>query len=335
MVRWMLCLCFILQFSAIAFSDDAPPKSNDDSALNVDSKTFGGKQFWTDEVVFHDWRIQRNAVSRHYRLLDDQDVRRAWGKFEDCIQILEKSKQEKQFPPLKPRVVILLHGLVRSRESMEVLEKYLSPHEEFTVLNVAYASTRGKLAEHASALAKVVEHLDGVQEVSFVGHSLGNLVVRHYLSDRARGVHGARPVPRVGRIVMLAPPNHGAEMARRFQDNLLFKTVWGYSGNELAVDWPTLEKHLAIPSCEFGIIAGGKGKETGGSPLLAGDDDFVVAVEETRLAGASDFLVCPVLHSLIMNDKKVQDCTLRFLQHGYFVSEAERHAIPRQPTTHE
>lgn len=335
MFRQMLCLVVVVPFAAIVYSDDSLPKSKDESALNADTKTFGGKQFWTDELVFYDWRIQRNAVSGHYRLLDDQDVRRAWGKYDDCLQVLNKVKQEKHLAPLKPRVVILLHGLVRSRESMEALAKFLHPHEEFTVLNVSYASTRGKLAEHASALAKVVENLNGVQEVNFVGHSLGNLVVRHYLSDRASGVHGDRPVPRIGRIVMLAPPNNGAEMARRFQDNLLFKTVWGYSGNELAVEWPTLEKHLAVPNCDFGIIAGGKGKETGGSPLLPGDDDFVVAVEETRLAGAADFLVCPVLHSLIMNDKKVQECTLRFLNHGYFISETERHAIPRLSTTHE
>lgn len=334
MYRGMLCLVVMFQLGAIANSDDSSPKSKDESVPNADSKTFGGKQFWTDEVVFHEWRIQRNAISGHYRLLDDQDIRRAWGKFEDCCQALDRIKQEKQLPQLKPRVIILLHGLVRSRESMEELAKFLRPHEEFTVLNVSYASTRGKLAEHAAALAKVVEHLDGVQEVNFVGHSLGNLVVRHYLSDRANGVHGDRAVPRLGRIVMLAPPNNGAEMARRFQDNLLFKTVWGYSGNELALQWPTLEKHLAVPSCEFGIIAGGKGKESGGSPLLAGDDDYVVAVEETRLPGATDFLVCPVIHSLIMDDNKVQECTLRFIQHGYFVSESERHAIPR-PSNHE
>src|SRR5688572_25436244 len=193
MLRWFLFIG-IVPFAAVSSSAEPPeraaPASSDKPAPNLDAATYGGKQFWTDELVFHEWRIQRNAVTGHYRLLDDRDVRRAWGKFDDCVQVLDRSKQEKQLPNLKPRVIILLHGLVRSRESMDELWKYLSPQDEFTVLNVSYASTRGKLSEHASALAKVVEHLDAVQEVNFVGHSLGNLVVRHYLGDRANGAHG-------------------------------------------------------------------------------------------------------------------------------------------------
>ena len=32
--------------------------------------TMGGKQFWADELFFHQWRIQRNVLTGHYRLLD-------------------------------------------------------------------------------------------------------------------------------------------------------------------------------------------------------------------------------------------------------------------------
>ena len=53
----------------------------------------------------------------------------------------------------------------------------------------------------------------------------------------------------------------------------------------------------------------------------------MVTVESTRLAGAADFAVLPVLHTIMMDDATVQEYTLRFLRHGYFVSEAERHPI--------
>src|SRR5687767_9210321 len=74
-----------------AKADDLAETASNSSAeakgvLNVSSPTFGGKQFWNDELVFHDWRVQRNVISGHCRLLDDQNVRRAWGEFDECLQ---------------------------------------------------------------------------------------------------------------------------------------------------------------------------------------------------------------------------------------------------------
>ena len=34
-------------------------------------KTLGGRQLWGDVAVFHDWRIQKNILTGHYRLLDE------------------------------------------------------------------------------------------------------------------------------------------------------------------------------------------------------------------------------------------------------------------------
>ena len=34
---------------------------------------------WTDELLFDQWRIQRNVYTGNYRLLDESDVRQAWG----------------------------------------------------------------------------------------------------------------------------------------------------------------------------------------------------------------------------------------------------------------
>jgi hypothetical protein len=53
----------------------------------------------------------------------------------------------------------------------------------------------------------------------------------------------------------------------------------------------------------------------------------VVRVEETRLAGAADFAVIPSAHTYIMNDKTVQEMTLRFLQDGVLRSEEQRQRI--------
>ena len=99
----------------------------------------------------------------------------------------------------------------------------------------------------------------------------------------------------------------------------------------LARQWKALEEKLATPACEFGILAGGRGTAKGYNPWLGQDNDMVVSVESTRLPGATDFAVLPVLHTLMMDDATVQQYTLNFLRHGYFVAPDERHPISPEP----
>ena len=74
-------------------------------------------------------------------------------------------------------------------------------------------------------------------------------------------------------------------------------------------------------------MAGGKGDNNGYNPLIPGDDDAVVTVESTKLPGARDFRVLPVLHTFFMDDKRAQELTLHFLNHGHFESEGKRQPI--------
>ncbi len=96
-------------------------------------------------------------------------------------------------------------------------------------------------------------------------------------------------------------------------------------------DYRQLEARFPVPKGEFGIIAGGRGGPTGYNPWLAGDNDLVVSVESTRLPGAADFAVLPVIHTLMMDDATVQQYTLSFLEHGYFISPERRQPIAAAP----
>jgi hypothetical protein len=116
-------------------------------------------------------------------------------------------------------------------------------------------------------------------------------------------------------------------MATFFADNMLFKSLTGQAGQQLGRQWKEFEGNLAAPDFEFGIIAGGKKDGKGYNPLLPGDNDGTISVDTAKLPGANDFIVLPILHSFIMNDEKVQEATLQFLQHGYFRSEAERNPL--------
>ncbi len=101
---------------------------------------------------------------------------------------------------------------------------------------------------------------------------------------------------------------------------------------QMAEKWPALEQRMAVPAFEFGIIAGGRGPDKMSNPPVQGDDDFVVGVEETKLPGARDFMIAPVLHSTMMDNSSVMTYVLNFLQTGSFDPSRPRHELPPNET---
>lgn len=301
------------------------------NTMSLLSPPLDGVLSWTDQHFFHKWRIQQHAKSNQCRLLDENGKRHALGTFEECLAKLESIKREQNLAPMRGKGVVLLHGLGAPCWSMYLLGRHLQKHGGYEVFAVDYASTRSTIDDQARSLASVIKSLEGIEEINLVGHSMGNIVIRRYLAGDKTPSHQWRPDPRIARIVMIAPPNHGSSTATRLSDNFLFKAVFGESGRQLGVSWEDLESRLATPDVEFGIIAGGYGNGLGFDPFLSGDDDGRITVQTTRLAGASDFVVVPALHELIANDPRVFDYTLRFLTAGYFVSLEQRHGIPRTP----
>lgn len=295
--------------------------------------TLGGRYFWTDLINLSGYRLQTHAWYDQHRLIDPKGRLEAWGSRQKCERQLEVVKRREGLQPVRGKVVIVLHGLGRTHGSMTGLANELSQRlDDWTVINWNYASTRESVSVHAEHLASLVDHLPEADEISFVGHSLGNIVVRRYLHDLSQAPNKAtesfeRTRNRIGRVVMLAPPNQGSRLARFFRRNPIFHAVWGSSGKELSVDWERLEATLATPTCEFGIIAGGTGNKLATNPILNGNDDLIVAVEETKLAGAADFRVVPAAHTWIMNRTAVRDSVVTFLQHGYFESAETREPI--------
>jgi pimeloyl-ACP methyl ester carboxylesterase len=322
----LLALAGILPFASTGLGQlSHPPAMSGSVAGLLPVPTLGGRQFWADDLLFRDWRIQHNVLSDQYRLLDGDNWRYAQGTFAECVAVLEKLKRDRKISPVPGPAVIVLHGLGRDRQMMEPLCHYLREHSRFQVFSFGYPSTQAGVAQHAQALARVIDRLEGIEELNFAAHSMGNLVVRHYLADRRATGHAR---PKLGRMVMLGPPNHGSEVATGLGQSDWFVAATGRAGLELGVKWSELEPRLMVPPCPFGIIAGGLGNAEGFNPLLAGDDDGLVTVDSTQLAGATDFVRLPVLHTLLPRDEKVLEYTLRFLESGCFVSSDQRHPLP-------
>lgn len=302
---------------------------------NVPSQTFGGQQWWGDEMCFHGWRIQRHVLTGHCRLLDDANRRRAWGTYEYCQARLIEMRDQQGLPPMQGKIVILLHGMFRTRGSLHKLADYIESHGDYSVLRVSYPSTRASLDDHAKALASVIEGLGPkVTEIDVVAHSLGNLVVRRYYYQQLIEEDGPGPDPRIKRMVMLGPPNHPPSRARRFADHAmlggLYQLMLPETGSDLAYGYAWSEGKLLTPVCEFAIVAGGTGDGKGYRASLGDDNDGTVTILETRLAGATDFAALPVRHTFMMNDPQVQQYVVSFLDHGYFVAADKRQAIPEE-----
>jgi len=316
--------------------DDVPDRSDQVSQrLSLPGSKIGLPQpsldsviAWTDQYYFHDWRIQAHVESGECRLLDVEDEVRCEGSFERCLAQLEAIRREQHLPPMSGKAVVLLHGLAAPRWSMKLLARHLENHGGYNTFVLDYASLRSNIDNHASSLANVIRSLEGIDQIHLVGHSLGNIVIRRYLAGNDSEPHTWKADPRIGRIVMIGPPNHGSITATRLSDTTAFQVIFGDSGLQLGMDWDELEQRLAVPRHEFGIIAGGMRNSVGMNPFLPGDDDGRITVTTTRLAGARDFLVVPALHEFIANDPRVFKYTLRFLNEGYFVSRDQQQSIP-------
>ncbi|MEM7235241.1 MAG: hypothetical protein AAF517_23885 [Planctomycetota bacterium] len=288
--------------------------------MNLPFATLGGKQFWADEFIHLGWRVQRNVFTGHHRLLDPKDVRRAWGDFEACRVVFERQRIEKKLRADREHLVLLVHGLFRSKDSMSKMAGALRK-AGFAVESVNYPSTRASIRTHATQLRSILDRTLDYRSVSFVTHSLGGIVVRELLAIPQKQEWRERI--QLGRIVMLAPPNQGSVVADALEKNIAYKLLAGDSGQELT---PRALANLPAPTCEFAVIAGGTGTDTGYNPILGGDNDGTVLLKNTKLDGQKDFLRVRALHSFIMNDETaIAGCT-HFLRKGKFPPASEESA---------
>jgi pimeloyl-ACP methyl ester carboxylesterase len=215
-------------------------------------------------------------------------------------------------PENSKQCVILLHGLARTSLSMKQLEKALS-NEGYVVVNLNYPSTRMSIDELSDTVIddalKQCRQFD-VEQINFVTHSLGGILVRHYTQQR--------PVPGLKRVVMLGPPNQGSEVVDKLKHVPGFAWWNGPAGLELGTSEEDVPRKLKPVDFELGVIAGKRSVNMFLSLLLPGEDDGKVSVESTRVEGMADFITLPSTHTFMMLNPETIRQTLYFLEHGRF-----------------
>ena len=206
-------------------------------------------------------------------------------------------------------VVILLHGLGRTRRSMGRLGRTLEARG-FRTWSMTYPSRRCSLGELASIVGDRIEADCGDQPLMAVTHSLGGIVLRH-LSDRFAW----------GPCVMLAPPNAGSRAAQWGQRFWIGRRLFGPVLGDLA-----RADHWPPPPPRTLVIAGTRGLAWSSPPSWLffcsrifdrGEaHDGTVALSETRHGGADAHVSRVAGHSTIMLNPGVIDASIEWLSGG-------------------
>lgn len=194
--------------------------------------------------------------------------------------------------------VVLVHGFCRTARSMRKMEKALSA-EGYEVVRVNYPSRKGRIEDFSEIhLFSIIQEKcpNPERTIHFVTHSMGGLIVRYFLSQH--------DLQNMGKLVMLAPPNHGSMYANMLTKIPFTQFFFGPALEQLQTGDKRFSNNLPEPHYDVGVIAG--------------KYDEKVSIKNTQIDLMKDFLVVPRMHTHIMNARKVLQTTKTFLQQGRF-----------------
>jgi triacylglycerol esterase/lipase EstA (alpha/beta hydrolase family) len=210
--------------------------------------------------------------------------------------------------------VVLLHGLGRGPASMRPIERALR-REGVDVLNLSYPSRRAPIVRHAELAARAIEKRAPGGRVHVVTHSMGGIVLRVAVAN------GRLPLERVGRVVMLAPPNRGSALMDRLRSHPVlggvYRRMTGPAGADIAVSAEMTATLQPVPF-ELGVIAGDRYVNPYLTRLIEQPNDGKVSVAETMVDGMRDHIVVPHSHTFLMRAPRVIAQVIHFLECGRF-----------------
>ncbi len=181
--------------------------------------------------------------------------------------------------------------------------------------NYAYPALMVDLDSLGVQLYRDVKN-DDFDSVSFVTHSMGGLVFRNMLKYSGQDPE----FPIIYRVVMIAPPNQGADIADHFESKTSLQKILGPNVSKMETDSNSYANQLPVPiNCEIGIIIGARGKEVGYNPLIEGDNDGLVKPEHTLLGNETDTITLKLDHLAVIKRRKSRKQVIQFLKNGKFL----------------
>ena len=203
---------------------------------------------------------------------------------------------------------ILVHGFLRSRYDMFLLAPRLRKLiPETSVHCFEYPSRKFTMHEAATRLADFVSAKTKGAPVSFVGHSLGGLVVRTLDSF-------PQSPARLQRLVTLGTPHQGARIAGFLGRLPAARAIGGPVLAELATPpVPPQPLHL-----EVGCVIGQTKTRFGYLPLFGRDNDGLVCVDEAVFPACTKEIRTFIFHGYFPFSQRSAQLAAQFLKHGSF-----------------
>jgi hypothetical protein len=213
--------------------------------------TLGGCHFWEDVFFYQKWRIQRNSISKQCRLLDNWDIRRCEGSFEECRDSFFKYIEAYEIMRQKGHMVILIHSLGQSKNIFKPLWRRLLS-EKYAVAAVNYPSSQKRIAGHVKQFHFFLNHLEDIDTISFVTLGSGQAIL-HKLFETHESWQDKF---KLGRAVEVSPYTFGSCLFEKCVKNSVLNFVLGPSCQDL-----TPQESLQIPplcNMETGLILAGR-----------------------------------------------------------------------------
>ncbi|MGH7593306.1 MAG: esterase/lipase family protein [Gemmatimonadales bacterium] len=192
--------------------------------------------------------------------------------------------------------VLLVHGMGRTPLSMWRLARSLQ-RRGTPVQLFGYVAAWQTVEQITARLRLRIERMADGDYIA-IGHSLGGLLLRAAVASLPPDVRRPR------RMIMLATPNRSPRLARRFERAWWYRLLNGDAGHLLAHDARMDAIPIAPVPCT--VIAGTRGIHGRWSPFGLAANDGLIAVDETELAGAAEWIRVQARHPFIMNAAQVR-----------------------------
>lgn len=205
--------------------------------------------------------------------------------------------------------VILLHGFGKTKSDMSPLKRYFES-TGYHVICPALPTTFQSVKNCTEKFEQIFNEINGKYDrIHFVGHSMGGLIIRLFLSRNR--------VPELGRCVLISTPNKGTELAsipaHFFKFSLqIFESLEAFQPGGIKIPPP-----LNNPAPDIGVIAGNRNNLFFGR-FIKRENDGRVPVDSVPFEGMKEFIVQPYNHKEIHHRQEVAKLVHRFLQEGTF-----------------
>ena len=209
--------------------------------------------------------------------------------------------------------IYLIHGFGSNPLSMAKISRSIKKNGISTT-NYGYNSIYRDLDTLGAQLQRKIASLSE-DTVSFVTHSMGALVVR----SMYRFLDSTALFPVIHRIVMIAPPNKGAEIADFFSSKKIIAKILGPNLEKMRTDTGSYANKLPKPRFgEIGLIVGVKKRKFWFNRSVNDENDGFLTPEKAVLGIEKEIAVVDEAHIMMAMKRKTAKLVVNFLLTGSF-----------------